>query len=110
MNKDIFKSVSSDKRDEIKKKIEEYFDEQGKKDYSAVKVTVYFDSTTCTVGLSKMYHGLGALVSFANMKWLSDLLGTEKIDIRNEDYSPGCDSCDYGSSHSVDFVCQDIAC
>lgn len=110
MNKDIFKSDSSNKRDEIKKKIEDYFDEQGKKYYSAVKVTVSFDNTTCTVGLSKMYHGLGALISFANMKWLSDLLGTEKIDIRNEDYSLGCDSCDYGSSHSVDFVCQDITC
>ncbi len=90
--------------------VRKYAQVSSKDAYDFIKVTVTFDNTTCTVGLSKMYHGLGALISFANMKWLSDLLGTEKIDIRNEDYSPGCDSCDYGSSHSVDFVCQDIAC
>ena len=105
MNKDVFKK--EDKRVELKKKIVEYFEEQSKKDYSHVDVEVRFDDKTCVVGLSKMYHGLGALVSFANMKWLSDLLGTDKIDLQNEDYRPGCDTCDYGSEHSVEFVCQD---
>jgi hypothetical protein len=108
MNKDIFNTNIS--RDEISKQIETYFDEQAKKGYNSVTVKVTFADKNCTVTISKMYEGLGNLVSFANMQWLSTLLGTDKIDLRNEYYREGCETCDYGSEQSVDFFCQDIQC
>ena len=61
-----------------------------------------------TSHLKKMYQGLGSWISFENLNWLSNLLGTEKINIRNEHYRRGCDSCDWGSEHNADIICQEI--
>ena len=83
--------------------IKTYFVERGAKN-----VLVIVQGTTCTIHLSKMYQGLGKLISFQNLNWLAYLLGTEKIDLENDTYTPGCESCDWGSQHSVDIVCRDI--
>lgn len=39
-------------------------------------------------------------LTFDVMKRLSELLRTDHLDFDNE-YSPGCDTCDYGSSCSI---------
>jgi len=104
MNKKVFKSTqNSDKRVYLETQIRERMLANG-----ADECTVSFLDGTCTVSVSKMYLGLGDLVSFANMKWLSELLGTEAIDLRNEFYREGCETCDYGSEHSVNFVCRKV--
>jgi|SRR6185436_11903523 len=104
MNKKIFKKDRHSSRETALEKIKERFSKHG-----ADKCLITFADKTCTVHISKMYHGLGEIVSFANMKWLSELLGTDNINLCNESYTQGCESCDWGSQHTVDFVCKDIS-
>jgi len=73
-----------------------------------IKVDINKENKTCTVHIAKMYQGLGKMVSFKALTKLSQLLGTEEIDLENEDYRGGCESCDWGSEHSVDIVCRNI--
>lgn len=76
--------------------------------YETPKLTVKFDDKTCTIHISKMYQGLGKMISFKALTKLSDVLGTDEIDLENEHYRGGCESCDWGSEHSVDIVCKNI--
>ena len=89
----------------LENKIKEYFQEI---DMSA-DISVKVQNNTCTISISKMYEGLGGLISFKALSWLSQLLSTEEINLYNEDYQSGCDSCDYGSSHDVDIVCTNCS-
>lgn len=90
-------------KDKLIKEITEYFDtiEDG-------TVTVDVVDSICKIHLCKMYQGLGDWVSFKNLSWLSKLLNTDNINLENDEYSSGCETCDYGSSHEVDIVCKDI--
>lgn len=94
-------------QEKITKDITEYFNSINDC-FEKPEISVSFNENHCTVHVSKMYHGLGKLVSFSVLKWLSEKLGTEKIDLENEDYREGCDTCDYGSEHSVDIKCYNI--
>jgi hypothetical protein len=85
----------------------DYFDSLNES-YERPKITVSFNKNECIVHISKMYHGLGKLVSFSALKWLSEKLGTDKINLENEYYIEGCESCDWGSEHSVDIKCYDV--
>lgn len=40
-------------------------------------------------------------MGFATLQAISDILGTEKIDIYSQDSRGGCDTCDYGSSYEI---------
>jgi hypothetical protein len=93
---------------ELSEEIKNYFDKVGEEHFEKPKTTVTFNDKTCTVHIQKMYHGLGNMVSFKALNWLSDKLGTEEINLRNEYYREGCDTCDFGSSHEVDIVCTNI--
>lgn len=99
----IESSPENKKMEDLEKTITDYFMETQKG-----KITVTFLDDTCTVHLSKMYEGLGDWVSFKNLSWLSKTLGTEEINLKNEYYQPGCDTCDWGSEHEVDIVCLNI--
>lgn len=77
-------------------------------DDPTIQVVFNEEAKTCTVHISKMYEGLGKMVSFKALSWLSEQLNTEEIDLENESYSSGCESCDWGSEHSVDIVCTNI--
>lgn len=92
---------------EITKDIESYI-EGLSESYDEPTITVSIVDKTCKVHISKMYQGLGKMVSFKALSWLSELLGTEEIDLENENYRGGCESCDWGSEHSVDIVCKNI--
>ena len=96
--------ISEEKQKELSEKIEKYFMETGE----GGTVTVSFNQDICTVHLSKMYRGLGNWISFKNMNWLSKLFDTDLINVRNEHYREGCESCDWGSEHSADLICQKI--
>jgi hypothetical protein len=92
---------------ELTKEIE-YYIEGLSESYADPTIKVSIEDKTCTIHISKMYHGLGKMVSFQALNWLSKLLGTDQIDLKNEDYRGGCESCDWGSEHSVDIVCKNI--
>lgn len=62
----------------------------------------------CYVKLIKMYEGLGSWAGYNNLKWLAKLLCTDKIDLKGENYRAGCDTCDYGSAHSITIECRNI--
>ncbi len=51
---------------------------------------------------------LGNLVSFKIMKDLSDLVGTEQINLQDEYHTEGCDTCDWGAESGVNFVCYNV--
>jgi hypothetical protein len=96
--------------EQLKEDIKEYFEKKAD-DYERPKVKIDLDTQAkiCTVHICKMYQGLGGLVSFQNLSWLSNQLGTDQINLENDDYQPGCESCDWGSQHSVDIVCKNIS-
>jgi len=95
---------------DLSKDIKEYF-EGLSESYEKPNIEVDFNekNKTCTVHIAKMYHGLGKLVSFKALTKLSQLLGTDEIDLENDSYRGGCESCDWGSEHSVDIECKNIS-
>jgi hypothetical protein len=97
---------------DLKKLAEEIesFIEGFSESYESPTITVRIDvyDKTCTIHISKMYEGLGRMTSFKALSGLADKLGTDEINLENEDYRSGCDSCDWGSEHSVDIVCKNI--
>lgn len=98
-------------REDIVDEVSKFFEEQYKKEfYSDSKngVSVCFESDVLTIHIEKMYKGLGDIVSFANLKWLSEKLGTDDISLQNEYYYGGCDTCDWGSKHEVDIICKKV--
>lgn len=93
---------------ELSEEIESYI-EGLSESYDDPTIKISIEDKTCTIHISKMYEGLGKMVSFKALSWLSEKLGTEEIDLENEDYRGGCESCDWGSEHSVDIVCKNIS-
>lgn len=53
--------------------------------------------------LSAMYS-LGGFMTFELLCKVSELLQTKSIDLKDEYYSPGCETCDYGSSAEATIV------
>jgi hypothetical protein len=94
-------------QDKLIQDITEYFNALNES-FERPKITVSFKENQCVVHISKMYHGLGNLVSFSALKWLSEKLKTDKINLENEYYREGCESCDWGSEHCVDIKCYDV--
>lgn len=92
---------------ELSQEIESYI-EGLSESYDDPTIKVSFADKTCTIHISKMYRGLGKMISFKALSHLSELLGTDEIDLDNENYRGGCESCDWGSEHSVDIVCKNI--
>ncbi len=94
--------------EDTKAEIVEYFTakERWSEEYcmgqNDTKCDVTETDTEVCVRVSKMYNdGIGHLASFTNMQWLSNLLGTDRINVGDRDYRSGCDSCDYGSEESL---------
>lgn len=61
----------------------------------------------CIVRLHRS-SSIGSLCSFANLNWLSQLLGTEEINMENYLHKSGCPTCDYGSHDEMEIVCSNI--
>ncbi len=57
--------------------------------------------------VSRMYS-LDGFANFEFLSALSELLNTKRLDLTDEDHSPGCESCDWGSSSSVTVVARDV--
>lgn len=97
------------KKSEIEEKIKEFFAEESKTIYtSGLDINIVFLDNTCTISLSQMYEGIYNFCKFKHLQWLSDLLGTEEIDLENGRYRSGCESCDYGSEDYIEIVCYNI--
>lgn len=96
--------------EQIEEKIIAYYTERCASNYEKLQIDVRFlnDNKDCTIELSKMYEGIGAFVSFKDLTWISNLLGTDQIDLENQFFRRGCDSCDYGSSDNVSIVCKNV--
>jgi len=94
-------------REQIASEIKTYLKSKSR-DYRSIAedVEVSFDGNTCTVRAESMYELRG--LSFQDMKWFSELLKTEKINVRDEGYSPGCESCDFGSSAWWELECLEV--
>ncbi len=73
--------------------------------HSDLKVDVFVEDTTWKIHLQQMYEGLSSIASFKNLQWLATLLGTDKIDVGDQNYRSGCESCDYGSSDELTITC-----
>jgi hypothetical protein len=58
---------------------------------------------TIAIEASQMYEYIN--VTFALMKELAELFGTDKIDTDQES-SSGCETCDYGSDYIVTFIIE----
>lgn len=91
-------------------KFKEHFPEFDKAEISISKRDKYGKFTGkmlsgYAIKVSQMYEYVDA--SFVILKRMSDLFGTEDIDI-DEDYSEGCETCDYGSSYSKIFIVYNI--
>lgn len=61
--------------------------------------------TGISIKISQMYEYVK--LGFADMQKMADVLGTEKIDMSGQDFTSGCDSCDYGSSYVIELVAYD---
>lgn len=91
----------------VKREIEKYFEDRCKYLYEKIKIKVSFskNDSHCVIHLEKMYEGIAEFTSFKDLTWISNLLGTEEINLKNNSFSGGCETCDYGSSDEVDIVC-----
>ena len=58
-----------------------------------------------TIEIKQMYEYVDC--SFGRLKKLSELFGTDNIDMNNW-ASKGCDTCDFGSSYTVNLDIKDI--
>lgn len=68
------------------------------------ETSIDFKKKDITIKVSCMYQGLGAFISFEFLSEISELLGTKKIDIRDQWYESGCETCDYGSSDNATIL------
>lgn len=81
------------------------------KEAGADKVDVVhdaYDKSIYRVKVQREGEGLGAIISFKIMKQLSDLIGTEEIDIQDQWSTDGCDTCGWGAKTSAEFVCYNV--
>lgn len=63
-------------------------------------VVTNFSEKRIDVRVQQMYKFVD--ISFATLKKLSEVFGTDNIDINNWS-SRGCDTCDYDSCYAVEF-------
>ena len=82
---------------QIEKKVKEIWTDEGSVD---TEISVKKDRVDIT--LSSMYSPPG--LSFANLKALSEFFETDNINDADGFASPGCDTCDYGSSYGFTLV------
>lgn len=47
-------------------------------------------------------------VKFSDLKWFSNYFGTDDIDVDHE-YQSGCETCDYGASHTHTFILSNVS-
>lgn len=82
-------------------RLEELLDERAKEVcISSFERAVSVDRDTVTVSIECSYK-FNNYITFAFLCEIADLMGTRLIDITDEGYSPGCDTCDYGSSSHI---------
>lgn len=51
----------------------------------------------------------GVNITFAELKALSTILGTDLIDVEQNGGTSGCETCDYGAVSECDIVCRGVA-
>jgi hypothetical protein len=99
----------SNRLTELATKIEAYFKKAGAFRCEVRFLDGKYANGTCRVWIERDgSDGLGNLISFANMKQLSEWLRTDEINIENEFSHGGCDTCDYGALSEGEFACFNI--
>lgn len=90
--------LSDEKIQELQAEIERLFNESYSK--PDVVITLSSSEPQIRIKVEKMYSYVTC--NFSHLKRLSELFGTEKIDV--DDWSvSGCETCDYGSSYVRTF-------
>lgn len=63
----------------------------------------------CEIRVSKMYEFYDEQAfQFDDLKFFSELLGTDAINVGAVDYRSGCETCDYGSRSEVSVYCEKV--
>lgn len=100
--------MKKSRQERLLEKIGDFFREQGASKAIARFSDGAYANSVCRITLRRS-GGLGNLMSFDNMKWVSEHLHIDKINIENEYHNEGsCESCDYGAYNEADLVCYDI--
>lgn len=90
--------LTDEKIKELQAEIEGLFNESYRR--PDVVITLSSSEPKIRIMVEQMYSYVSC--NFSHLKRLSELFGTEKIDV--DDWSMGgCDSCDYGSSYVRTF-------
>lgn len=91
--------------EKIVQAIEEHFKQEGLwNGPDSVDVRIYDDNAYVT--LSRMYGYVEFGFEFLEM--LSKEFDTKKINVGDRESSPGCDTCDWGSSYTLGFTVKKI--
>ncbi len=98
-------SKIEEKQEFIKNEFQKYIDNNLSNEY---RINFTFEDNNCEIYFEKEYNGIEDMVSFETILFLSKILGTSKININDEDFTGGCETCDYGSRHRATFICKDI--
>ncbi len=69
--------------------------------YESPSVNVSFRGNFIMVGLEQMYNYIE--LDFKKMKAIGEFFNTDKINFSNGARHRGCETCDYGSSYTVDI-------
>lgn len=83
-----------------KEAIEAFFKELYKEEYNPT-FHVYIGKNDVRVRVDQSYNYVE--LDFAVLKKISDFFGTLGVNT-DMDYESGCETCDYGSSYSVEFI------
>jgi hypothetical protein len=85
--------------DELKERIANIFSDT-KYEWQTLDVKVQSRKDYIHVEVSRMYDFV--TWNYSHLKKLSELFGTEKIDVDNWS-AKGCETCDHGSTYAVTF-------
>lgn len=90
----------------IEANIIDYFTNKSKQ----ITVNVIFDleNNICSIHLKKENDDILDFVKFQDLNFIFKLLNTEKIDVKDEFYSSGCETCDFGAKSEVKILAYDI--
>lgn len=66
-----------------------------------LKIT-FKDKDSLEIELSQMYEYLEVQINYETLKKVSEFFETENINV-DQDFSSGCETCDYGSKYTHTF-------
>lgn len=81
--------------------IEQFF----KTHISDADIEINRDTRLIKISVSQMYEYVPN--GFQELKKIGEFFGTDKVNGSDKDYYSGCETCDYGSSYTVNFIIEE---